>query len=315
MNIASLGEFGLISNIKSRFTVPDGVTGIGDDCAIIPQKDGRQTLVSSDILMEGVHFLRKDASAFDIGWKSAAVNISDIAAMGGEPEATFLSFSLPSELESSWVESFMDGYARLSAFHNVPLLGGDTTSSPDRICICVTVIGHIKDGCAKLRSAARPGDAICVTGSLGSSACGLKVILDNIARGEDETYLVERHYRPRPRVREGLLLGASSAVHAMMDISDGIGSDLRHILSASGVGAVIDGTSLPLEPQMLRVCSRNGWDPYHLAINGGEDYELLFTADREALGTLDVGYYIIGEITASRGIRAKGLSFEGFRHF
>lgn len=312
--LADLGEFGLIGRIRERFRAPDGVTGIGDDCAVIPQRSGRDTLVSTDMLIEGTHFLRADIPPYALGWKSAAVNISDIAAMGGSPTATFLSVALPAGLEAGWMEAFLRGYAELSERFGAALLGGDTTASPDRICINVAVLGECPSGSARLRSAAREGDLVCVTGCLGDSAAGLKAILEGVERDADVQALIDRHYLPLPRVEEGLRLAATPGVHAMMDISDGIGSDLQHILEASGVGAEIDLPSLPLSPVLQRVCARLGWDAAALAAGGGEDYELLFTCTPEAEQALDVPHFVIGEMTAQGGLRGlEGLS--GFDHF
>ena len=299
-NLSDLGEFGLIGRIREQFPAPEGVTGIGDDCAVIPQRSGRDTLVSTDMLIEGTHFLRRDIPPYRLGWKSAAVNISDIAAMGGQPTATFLSVALPADLETGWMEEFLRGYADISRRFDVALLGGDTTASPDRICLNVAVLGECPSGAARLRSAAQAGDLVCVTGSLGDSAGGLKAILEGVERDADVQALIDRHYLPLPRVAEGLRLAATPGVHAMMDISDGIGSDLKHILEASGLGAVIDVPALPISPALRRVCARLGWDAAALAIGGGEDYELLFTCTPEAEKTLDVPHTVIGAVTEKR---------------
>ena len=311
-----VGEFGMIDSIKNMFPVPAGVTGIGDDCAILPQKDGRETLVSTDMLIEGVHFLMEDADAYSLGWKSAAVNISDIAAMGGVPTGSFLSFARPESLTYSFINEFMRGYKDLSDRYGCPLLGGDTTGSPDRVCINVTVLGEAAHGRSVKRSGALPGDLVCVTGTLGDSAAGLKAILDGVERDSLVNHLIHRHYRPVPRVEAGIAL-AAAGVHAMMDISDGVASDLRHILDASGVGARIDVQSLPLSAELRSLAQRQGWDTAALALEGGEDYELLFTADPGTEKSLEVGHHIIGRITDNKGIEWSGDTRDhmGFRHF
>lgn len=315
MELNSLGEFGLIRRIASAVKVPDGVLGIGDDCATLPQKEGMETLVTTDMLVEGSHFLLDDIPAYMLGWKSAAVNISDIAAMGGRPSASFLSLALPGKLGSEWLDEFMQGYLDLSKRYGCTLLGGDTTSSPDRLCINVTVLGESVHGQAKLRSGAVPGDLICVSGPLGDSAGGLRVILDRLERGADEKELVRRHYAPLPRVSEGLALAATEGVHAMMDISDGIGSDLRHILEASGTGAEVDLKALPLSDELRHCCERHGWDPYRLACSGGEDYELLFTAAPDT--ELPTWAKVIGRITDGSELKWTGSDedYGGFAHF
>lgn len=311
-----VGEFGLIDSIKGMFSVPDGVTGIGDDCAILPQRDGRETLVSTDMLIEGVHFLIEDVDAYSLGWKSAAVNISDIAAMGGVPTGSFLSFARPKSLTHSFINEFMRGYKDLSDRYGCPLLGGDTTGSPDRVCINVTVLGEAARGRAVRRGGARPGDLVCVTGTLGDSAAGLKCILDGVGRDGLVNYLIQRHYRPEPKVEAGIAL-AAAGVHAMLDISDGVASDLRHILDASGVGARVDVRSLPLSAELRSLAQRQGWDTAVLALEGGEDYELLFTADHETEKHLGTQHFVIGQIIEGQGIEWLGDTNEhfGFRHF
>lgn len=330
-----LGEFGLIQTIRQQFTVPEGTLGIGDDCAVLPQATGRDTLVSTDMLVEGSHFLLEDISPYQLGWKSAAVNISDIAAMGGKPTASFLSFGLPKSLSAEWMQEFIRGYREISELYGVPLLGGDTTSSPDRLCISVTVMGECAHGAAILRSGAKPGDLICVSGTLGDSAAGLHVILNHLDRSDElNATLVERHYRPYPHVYQGLVLSGQTAAAgkplatAMMDISDGIGSDLKHIMEESGVGAEVDVNALPISPEVLEFCKCEGLDPVELAVSGGEDYGLLFTVAPDAIEALRAALAesglqhltAIGRITepsASNEIVWKGSdkAFGGFHHF
>ena len=312
--LSDLGEFGLIDRIRARFPAPPGATGIGDDCAVLPQRGGRDSLVSTDMLVEGTHFLREDIPPFRLGWKSAAVNLSDIAAMGGTPVATFLSLALPAELDAAWADAFLRGYAELCGRFRTALLGGDTTASPDRICINVTVLGECPAGTAKKRSDARPGDLVCVTGTLGDSAGGLRAILTGAERDADVQTLIDRHYLPLPRVAEGLALAAVPGVHAMMDLSDGLGSDLGHILRASGVGARIDRQALPLSPALRRVCARLGWDAVQLAVSGGEDYELLFTCTPEAEAAIGVPHHVIGRIEEASAHDPVPMD-GGFDHF
>ncbi|MBP5334918.1 MAG: thiamine-phosphate kinase [Bacteroidales bacterium] len=317
MDLKELGEFGLIERIKEALggPMPDGVLGIGDDCAVLPQAGGMETLVSTDMLLEGTHFLRGDIPARLLGWKSAAVNFSDIAAMGGRPVGSFLSLGLPAGLDSDWMDAFLAGYKECSQYCGAPLLGGDTTTSQDGIAINVTVVGQCQSGRSRQRSFAVPGDLICVTGPLGDSAAGLQVILQGARGSEAAEALVQRHYRPVPRICEGQALAATPGVHAMMDISDGVASDLRHILKASDVGAVVRTEKLPLSAGMRQVCARQGWDATTLALTGGEDYELLFTM---APGTEPpVEYYAIGTVTEEKNLVWEGSSqdFIGFRHF
>ena len=316
------GEFELIEWIRKQFSVPDGMLGIGDDCAVIPQKEGEETLVTTDMLVEGVHFLLEDIDAYSLGWKSAAVNLSDIAGMGGRPVGTFLSIALPKGFRDDVIEGFLKGYKDISDRFSCPLLGGDTTASPDKLCINVTVLGTCPAGRSRKRSAAKPGDLVCVTGPLGDSGAGLKLVLEGVGKSPagteltgDEKVLRERHYRPVPRILEGMELAQTPGVDAMMDISDGLGSDLRHILDESGTGARVDVRSLPLSAELRAVCARRGWDPVGLAAGGGEDYELLFTCRPGTAAP--VPHAVIGEILPSPGLVWEGTDrdFTGFRHF
>lgn len=314
--MSHIGEFELIGRISAASPAPEGITGIGDDCAVIPQKLGLDTLVTTDLLIEGRHFLPQDVSPHDLGWKSAAVNISDIAAMGGRPTSAFLSVALPGTIAgrpaADWVDGFILGFNELCGRFDVSLLGGDTSASDDKLFINVTLLGECPGGRAVKRNGARPGDTVYVSGPLGDSGAGLKLILEGLPRVD---YLIRKHYLPVPRVELGLQLAATPGVHAMMDISDGIGSDLRHILKASGVGASVDVRKLPLSAELRKACAAHGWDPIELATGGGEDYELLFTAGP---GTeVPEGCTPIGTIEPEPGLRWTGTSrdYKGFTHF
>lgn len=325
-----LGEFGLIELIKDNFKAPEGVIGIGDDCAVIPQESGLETVVSTDMLIEGVHFLREDITPFQLGWKSAAVNFSDIAAMGALPVGSFLAIALP-EFDGDrdeWASEFIRGYKLISDRYEFPLLGGDTTSSKGGISICVTVMGKCDKGRAKLRSAAKAGQLICVTGTLGDSALGLDAILRRNAGDQDLPFaadnLIERHYKPVPRINEGLVLVDTDGVGAMMDISDGVASDLLHILEESHCDAAVDMSRLPLSMESFAYCQRLRLPAEKFAVCGGEDYELLFTVDPDAEPDLDVPHTVIGRILPYSEGRIHwenvpesldASSLEGFRHF
>lgn len=314
--MSHIGEFELIGRISAATPTPEGITGIGDDCAVIPQKQGLDTLVTTDLLIEGRHFLLQDVSPHDLGWKSAAVNISDIAAMGGRPTSAFLSIALPEGLTegpgANWIDAFIAGFNELCSRFGVSLLGGDTSASDDKLFINVTLLGECPHGQALKRNTARPGDIIYVSGPLGDSGAGLRLILQGAPRVD---YLIRKHYLPVPRVELGMQLAATPGVHAMMDISDGIGSDLRHILDASGTGATVEISRIPLSPELKVICTAHGWDPIELATCGGEDYELLFTA---APGTaVPEGCTPIGAIEPEPGLRWSGSTrdYQGFTHF
>ena len=318
--MGSKGEFGLIDFIRRHFSVPEGVIGIGDDCAVIPSGES-DLLFSTDLLTEGVHFLRNESSPEDVGWKAAAVNLSDIAGMGGTPVATFLSVALPEDAQGEWAERFIKGYEEISRIYDVPLLGGDTTSSLRDIAVNVGVLGRCASGKALMRSGAKDGDTIYVTGPLGDSAGGLLAILKGVTRTPEVEELIKRHKRPIPRVNEGKILLDSAMVGAMMDISDGIASDLRHILNDSGVGAIVGLDKLPCSSELISVCNEQGWDRYELATSGGEDFELLLTAPEGLEHELDIPLYPIGriiqgnELSWSINNELVSKDFTGYRHF
>ena len=320
MAMSRRGEFGFIDFIRSHFPDHDGTIGIGDDCAVMPSGEG-ELLFSTDLLMEGVHFLRNESSPEDVGWKAAAVNLSDIAAMGGTPVATFLSIALPKDAQGEWADRFIEGYTDISRQYDVPLLGGDTTSSLRDIAVNVGILGRCPSGRRLMRNGAKVGETIYVTGPLGDSAGGLQAILKGIERTEDVTRLICRHKRPIPRIEAGRLLMESGKAGAMMDISDGIGSDLRHIMKASGVGAVIDLERLPLSPELVSVCKEQGWDIYEMATSGGEDFELMFTAPAGLENELDIAVYPIGKIVPGNELSWRfsnepmDRDFDGYKHF
>lgn len=325
MKLKEIGEFGFIKRISSQFNalLPEDILGIGDDCAVIPQ-GGSNLIVTTDMLVEDVHFLRSKISAFELGYKSLAVNLSDIAAMGGEPIASFISLALPADIDVDYMEEFYKGYNKLSAQHSVPLLGGDTTKSPDKLVINVAVLGKAKR--PVLRSMAKPNQHICVTGPLGSSACGLHLVLNSL-KGVDS--LLSAHNMPVPRIQEGLLIGSAAGIGGMMDISDGMGSDMSHIIEHSGVGARIFLDKLPISEDCIATAGLYGLDPVELAVSGGEDYELLFTFDKEEFEHLAAEFkaefgrdlYVIGETTESGKFEymKDGLvvdrNLKGFNHF
>ena len=249
-------EFGFIDSIARRFaSLPaNGFEGIGDDCAVLPLGDGTALLFTADLLTEGVHFLREAAPARELGRKALAVNLSDVAAMGGRPAATLLSLALPEGVSEAWAQEFMEGYHELSERYGVALIGGDTTRSSAGITINVTALGRADEAHVKRRSDARPGDVIFVAGELGASGAGLRDIL----AGHYDTLPAAQHRNPTPQVEEGQWLGARREVHAMMDLSDGLASDLRHILDRSKVGARVELTRIPVALSRGTDHSRNG---------------------------------------------------------
>ncbi len=331
-NLSAIGEFGLIRRFSPAFLkgLPRGIVGIGDDCAVLPWKKNASLLVTTDMLVEDVHFLRAKISARDLGYKSLAVNLSDIAAMGGRPTSAFLSIGLPARIDVAWIDAFFGGLRRLARTARVRLLGGDTTRSPGPLIINLCVLGRIHPDRIKFRSGARPGDIIAVTGRLGDSGAGLRLLLEERPLGRDERYLVRRHHRPRAHLGKGAWLARHGGVTAMMDVSDGIDSDIRRIMERSGCGAVINLDHLPVSPQLVRTTRKFGWDPLEIAAAGGEDYCLLVTVRPERFEKIGSAFRLafgrrlaaVGEIVKKNegleyrrnGMPTK-LGRRGFDHF
>ncbi|HMP74520.1 MAG TPA: thiamine-phosphate kinase [Kiritimatiellia bacterium] len=331
MKLEALGEFGLIRRILPHFpSPPEGQVGIGDDCAVLRQGNGEVLLVSTDLLLENSHFLLDRMRPEDLGYKALAVNLSDIAAMGGRPTGALLSLGLPKGLEVEWLDGFFAGMKELVESAGCPLLGGDTTRSRGGMVINVAVLGVARADEVKLRSGARPGDVIAVTGVLGDSGNGLNLLLEDLPREQaDRKRLVEAHVRPRPHLEEGMWLGKRAEVGGMMDVSDGIDSDLRRMMEQAGVGMRVDLDRLPVSEELVRVSGSLGWNVRDLAATAGEDYCLVCTvaeggfskvaADFEArfgrrltaIGRVEEG----GEL----GYRWRGwdtqLAVHGFDHF
>ena len=268
-----MDEFSLI---KRYFELPSAesarvnaqlIQGIGDDCAVLAVPNNQDLVFSLDTLVEGVHF-PVDASAADIAWRVLGASVSDLAAMGATPNNFTLALTLP-ELSESWLQSFSENLAQAAKQYQLTLAGGDTTKGP--LTLSVQVQGFVDKGTALLRSGAQVGDVICVTGSLGDSRAGLS-LLGNAVSSPVHNYLLDRFYRPVPRVSTGQLLKpyASSCI----DISDGLLADLAHILNRSGKGAKIDSSLLPLSAPLQQIAADKALD---WALSGGEDFELCFT--------------------------------------
>lgn len=308
MKISELGELKLIQHFSKPFlqNTPKNTIGIGDDCAVIPHGQEQSLLVTTDMLVENVHFLKHVISPNDLGYKSLAVNISDIAAMGGKPTSAFLSLALPKNVEVKWLDDFFAGFYDLAQSLEVSLLGGDLTHSQQTIVINITLLGMIDNPFIKLRSAAKPLDLICVTESLGNSAAGLQAILQQTKNTESVKALIHHHHRPRPHAEEGAFLARQPGVHAMIDVSDGIASDLKQIMARSHCHAEIFVEKLPFSQPFIQACQQFAWEPISLALSGGEDYCLLVTIAPEDYPSVAQTYlqdfgkplYLIGQIKA-----------------
>jgi thiamine-monophosphate kinase len=275
MRITHLGEFGLIERIRRRLPSGRGVRiGIGDDAAWVENPLG-SSLITADMLIAGVHFNLKWTSLSDLGFKSLAVNLSDIAAMGGVPAYAVLSIGAPPYCAIEDFDSFYRGLRRLAAAHRVSVVGGDL-SAAQVLTISVTVVGHPPRRPIR-RGGASAADDIYVTGTLGDSALALRLLRrgGSAVKGNAAAHLLSRHHRPTPRTKLGMLLGKKNLATAMIDVSDGLLQDLGHICRASRIGAVVHRHELPLSRAYRELSGKIGDTD---ALSGGEDYELLFCA-------------------------------------
>jgi len=248
---------------------------MGDDCAVLRIPAGHETLITTDFSLEGVHFRRDWQSPECIGHRCLTRGLSDIAAMGGTPVAAFLSLALPHALPRKWLDRFFSGLLRLTRAHGVELAGGDTAESPDGVLADIMIVGSVKSARALLRSGAKVGDFIYVTGELGESAAALHVLASGKVR--------KRDVFPNPKIAVGEWLVRNRIANSAIDISDGLSTDLSHICEESGVGATIDAEAIPIHSAARRLLTsyRTRSDlPIELALHGGEDYELLFTASK-----------------------------------
>jgi thiamine-monophosphate kinase len=333
--IAITGELALIEAIRRRAARGRSRSGglqlgIGDDCAVLRPKAGYEVCITTDFSLEGVHFRRDWHAPQSAGHRCLARGLSDLAAMGVEPMAVFLSLALPAGTAQAWVDGFLDGLLALAGQHGVTLAGGDTAQSPDRIAADIVAVGQVPRGTARLRSGARPGDAIYVTGALGGAAGELLALERNPAKFRRLALAAPGHPHlfPEPRLAAGLRLRRIAS--AMIDLSDGLSTDLTHLCEASGVAARIDAAALPLHPLAV-AAERRRLAPsvLDLGLHGGEDYELLFTAAPDARipqQIAGVPVWRIGEVRKRAGKRppillqmADGteipIGSEGWEHF
>lgn len=325
--ISTLGEFGFISRLASGvFQHKSVITGIGDDAAVTVPTEGKQLLTSTDMLLEEVHFRRSWHDPLRLGRKSLAVSISDIAAMGGLPRWALLSLAMPADLPLDFMDDFMRGFLSMASEHEVTLIGGDTCSSRTGLTISVTIMGEQDSGRIVRRSGAMIGDDIWVTGTVGDAAFALQ----KLENGEDvEVGQLQRLLDPTPRIAASLALVQEGLVNAMIDVSDGLLADFGHIAEQSGVGGCISVADLPLSAEFRLQADLLDSSPYQLALSGGEDYELCFTAaysNREkvtdCMKKCGIAATRIGIVTSSSGVVAinqngspYNIKADGFNHF
>jgi thiamine-monophosphate kinase len=316
MNTRNTSENELVRRIRAIGTATSRLNsavrlGIGDDAALFSPQPDYETILTCDWFLEGTHFLRDKHPADSVGWKCLARAVSDIAAIGGEPRCFLLSLALPKTHTTGWLNEFLAGLRRAARKFKCPLAGGDTTRR-DEILMNVTVVGEVRSGSALLRSGARPGDIIYVSGRLGEAELGLRRLRSRrrIAKGDAR---LRKHLYPEPRVALGLWLSQNGTATSMMDLSDGLSTDLTRLCAASGVGARLEASRIPTASKPQRFGVKNV-DALDLALNGGDDYELLFTVrpsktNRVPCTLQGVPLTAIGEI--KRGRRLKIVQLEG----
>ena len=314
-----LSEKSLIARIRRKAGLGRRIAaGIGDDCAILRIPPGHEVLVTTDFSLEGMHFRREWHGPEVVGHRCLARGLSDIAAMGGEPIAAFLSFALPRKLPETWVNRFLNGLLKLADAFHVSLAGGDTAESPSGILADIVVVGSVPRGKAVRRSGAGPGDRIYVTGELGGAAATLKLL----SSGQKlRSTAFGHHFHPMPRIAVGRILREKGLVSAMIDISDGLSTDLAHICDESGVGAEIQAEAIP-RASIGRPAHQVD---LQFALHGGDDYELLFTAPRgkpvptriAGVGITEIGHIIRNRKMALLNPRGKTceLQPQGWEHF
>lgn len=325
-------EFEFIDSLRRRFGA-----GLGDDAAVIRSSPDKEIVITADLLVEDIDFRRTTAPALLLGHKALTVSLSDIAAMGARPRWSLISIGVPDDVwQTEFVDQFYEGLAAVANRYDVQLIGGDTSRTNEKIVVDSIVLGEVHTGKAVKRVGAQPGDQVFVTGSLGGAAAGLRLIErgahlaeQNLADEDSQKidHVLLRQLRPEARVGWGMVLGEERLATSMIDVSDGLSSDLNHLCTASGVGALIESSLLPIDHQVVELCGRRALDPLQLALHGGEDFELLFTVNAESVGRLPrrvdgVEITRIGEVVIHRdgvkiseGSRVWELNPGGWKHF
>jgi thiamine-monophosphate kinase len=346
-NIADIGEVGLIGHIADIVNVridnaslhENLIAGIGDDAAVFRPTPGKTSLLTTDSFIEGVHFDLTFTSFQHLGWKAIAANLSDIAAMGGTPRYAVLAISIPSKISLEMIEEFYQGAVAACKKYSCLIVGGDTTASIGNMAISVALTGEADEQKILYRKGAQPGDLICVTGHLGASHAGLRILqrekkrfLESANPAEFQPNLapfviaLEKHLMPKPRLDIAAFLTTNVTTHCAIDISDGLASEIHRICTASNTGAKIYEHNLPLDSNTQQIAKEFSESPATFALYGGEEYELLFTMtdqEFEKLESLTSDVTIIGRITQqSEGIElvgengeAEALPFAGWDHF
>ncbi len=333
MKFDEIGEFGFIDTIKEECTTTSKnvIKGIGDDCAVFAPSSGRVLLLTTDMLVEDIHFLKSKMTPYQLGWKSIAVNLSDIAAMGGRPLVLLISLAIPPKTDVKLMQDFYKGMKDICEHYDITIVGGDTVASPDKLVINISLIGDAKENEVLYRSGARPGDSIYLTGNVGDSFAGLKILKKGISAPKSiASYFTKIHNEPNPLIEKGMAIAASGLANAMIDVSDGLLSDLGHICKESSVGAMLFRSKIPLSSELKSLASREKLNPLELALSGGEDYHLLITVPKVNIKNFEIvckdkgllPLYLIGKIVEGKGIKMvnddgslEEINIKGFNHF
>lgn len=328
------GERELIQHIRQRLPAPPPslLVGPGDDAAVLVPERGALQVLTTDAVVEGIHFDRRYSSLADVGYRALAVNVSDLAAMGARPEFALLSLLLPAATTLEDVDALLDGLLEMAAEARVALAGGNIAKSPGPLVLDVTATGSVRPRRLLTRAAGKAGDQLFVTGRIGGAAAGLDALRASAEMPATVPASMDacaaRYRRPAPRTRFGLLLGRNKAASACMDLSDGLADAVRQLAEASGTGAIIEANALPLEQGARDWWTAKGLDPITAALAGGDDYELLFAVPRKVRGRLravkrsarGLSFVRIGELTAEPTILLRREDRDeplpsGFAHF
>jgi thiamine-monophosphate kinase len=327
MRVNQIGEFGLIDLIKKRIFSKDRqvIVNIGDDAAVIKSSPDRLLIFTTDTLVERIHF---DLSYFtfeEIGWKAMVANLSDIAAMGGLPKYALVTVGLPKSMRSEDVLSIYKGMSKIAWNYDCKIIGGDTTLVPKNLFISIALLGEVKRKFLTTRRGAKKGNLICVTGELGEAQAGFEYLK---RYGRQKRSFVQKHLKPYPRINEARTLVKDLKINSMIDISDGLSSELFHLAEESRLGAVIYEEQIPMSAKCVKLAPLLNRSPLSYALSSGEEYELLFTIDKREQTKIDrikrqVNISVIGEmVEKSRGVKlvqktgsSKSLKKTGFVHF
>ena len=334
MNLRDIGEFGFIKRISRGCLIrPQNIIkAIGDDAAAFIPTPHEVMLATTDLLVERIHFFRNTTSGFNLGYKALSVNLSDIAAMGGIGREAFISIGVPEDCSVEFLEDLYNGMKRLATEFGLNLLGGDTTRSKTDLIINILVLGSAFEKEILYRNTAQPGDIICSTGFLGDSRAGLHLITHNMkANSKEFKALRNAHLIPKPYLREGRFLARQGGVHAMIDVSDGLSSDMAHIAEQSNVGVRLYSEKIPVSKNLKKFCDRFDFDPVEYALAGGEDYTLVCTIVPEKAEAIANAFqaefqrplFEIGEITDNehqmelvlQNCNIKNITPTGWNHF